>query len=188
MVNETESRKVEVGAGILDPTRVNDRTYRIYEVTAPGEFVATRRKYTNPERIAEDAERGGDGTFEIVDFRLPVVQHWPERGKGESRELVIGVTKTQADAILEGNNPTLHIGTPLGRFTSQFGKVKAPAPNSDDVQGEVFLVAEYSTEWRERTERRYDIVSHLGDRLDFDLDAGIELAEEEAKGNRRRVS
>jgi len=188
MVNETETRVIEVGAGVLDAKNVNDRTYRVYEVTGRGNFVATKRSYTNPERIAEDAARGGDGTFEIIDFRLPVVQLFPDLGAGEEREVVIELTRAQAEAVSEERPPTLNIRTALGRFAKQFGNVDAPAPNDDDIQGEVFVMAHYTSEGRNgRTYRNTDVVAHLGDRLNYDLERGKEIIEEEQASSKRRV-
>lgn len=187
MVNDTENRSIQVGADILDPQRVTDRTYKVYEVTGVGEFVGVTRQYRDPQLIEEDRERGGDGTFEIVDFRLPVVQHWPDRGKGEDKVLQFDLTRSQADSIKDGEAPSLHVGTPLGLLARQFGQVGAPSPLDDEIQGEVFIVAEYSREYNGRQQRRYDIVEHVGNRLTFDVDAAAQRAIEESANNKRRV-
>jgi len=189
MVNETETRVIEVGENILDSKNVNDRNYRVYEVTGKGQFVATKRAYRDPDKIAEDRANGGDGTFEIVDFRLPVTQLYPELGAGEEREIVIDLTRDQADAVRNEQAPALGIRTSLGRFAKQFGNVDAPAPTSEDIQGEVILVAHYTTVGKNngRTYYNTDVVAHLGDRLNYDLDRGKEIIEDEQRGSKRRV-
>lgn len=188
MVTATgETTRIEVGAGILDGKNINDRNYRVYEVTGPGYFAQTRRAFTNPERIAEDAAKGGDGTFTIVDFRLPVTQLYPELGVGEEREIIIDLSRAQAEAILEGREPSIHVGSGLGRFAKAFDTLDAPAPDSDDIQGEVILVAQYSVEDRNgRRRNRVDVLAHLGDRLNYDLERAKELIEEEQTASKAR--
>lgn len=187
MVSEQETRKIEVGAGILNADRVTDRTHRIYQIREAGYFEARKIKLVNPDRIAEDAAEGGDGTFELINFKIPVTQLWPERGAGNEVDLEFDLNRQQADAVRDGQQPSLHIGSPLGKVTKQFGTLGLGDPTDDSVVGEVVLVAEYSTTYRERQQRRYDVMEHLGDRLNFDLERGIDAAAEDAAGSKRRV-
>jgi len=184
-----ETREIQVGAGILDAKNVTDRTYKIYQIESAGVFRANKFDYKNPEKIAEDAAKGGDGTFEIVRFSLPVVQIWPDRGAGEQRELEFDLSREQADAVKDGRTPALHIGTPVGRLTKQFATAGiVGGPDSPDVAGEVIVVAEYTQEFNNRSQRRYDVVAHIGDRLAFDLEKGIEIAQDAAANSKQVAS
>ena len=189
MTSERTERVVEVGAGLMDVKNVTDKVYRIYAIAGAGEFVATTFNYKDEARIAEDAAKGGDGTFEIMRFRIPVTQVWPERGAGTDRTLDIDLNRPQQEAISEGRQPSIHVASPLGRIIKQFNTVGLDSPDSPNVAGEVIVVAEYSQDnnLSGRSERRFDIVGHIGDRLNYDLQKGIDLAQAESAGSKRTV-
>lgn len=182
-----DSRTIEVGAGILDAANVTDRTHRIYEITDHGRFVETTYQLRDPERIERDKAEGGDGTFSILRFELPVRQLWPERGAGEERNLEFNLSKAQADAVYEGKKPSMHVGSPVGRLTKQFDDNDLAGPDSEDVVGEVLVVAEYTRDRNGRPERRYDVVAHIGDRTNADIEQGAAIAQAEAAGSKTVV-
>lgn len=184
-----ETTTLEVGAGLLDADKVTDRTYKIYMTEGKGEFVRSVYELKDPIRIAEDAADGGNGTFAIINFEIPVVQMWPERGKGDARRLEFRMTRAQAEAVEEGTTPALHVGTPVGRLVRQIADLKvADKVDSDGFGGEVFVVAEYSNSYNGRDERRHDFVAHIGDRLNHDLERGVIIAQEEAAGSKQTAT
>lgn len=184
MVDPVE-REVTFGDDLLDPSLVSDRYPAIVEIVAPPRFVEVEHTYKDADkRIAAAREEGKSdpesfATFKITELRWKVRQHYPAFEDAQDREWRFRLSLKQANAMAENQRPQMNPKSVLGALVEQCERAELPSPQAPSMQGLVIVTESWSEEGKDGFQtRRYDIISHLGDRNSFDLEAGQKMVDD----------
>jgi hypothetical protein len=192
-LNSLDDRNV---VPLLDSKNVSDeRTFVaiITHVGPNGDLMDTEKATRTVVRdvfVDTHLTPGDDDDWDDFDvMELPI--SYRELSPNESdRDFTISLRldETQREAIMGGSKPFMSAASQIGQFTLDLKKLDLPSPDNQDLEGEVVVLNRRRYEDRRgRTRYHFNVLAHLGDRLDWDRDKAEEIIESR-RGAKRKVA
>jgi len=160
----------------LDPNKVQTGRTFVALITGIG---ADETELRDNETVFEDdpafvnvhivPKANPENEFDVLELRLTYRELLP-RESDRDKTMTFRIDRADDETIRAGGTPTPNVRRPLGKLMKDLKTLGLPAANSDELIGEVVVVRQYDDEFNGYTTTRFDIIAHLGDRLNWNRD------------------